>query len=178
MNRQNWYELEQERRRTLRNNELPTNIKRWTTGQIIGWGITLIIATAVLTVIGSYVFLGVNWLTVPTKLYDADHVQEVYTSYIERSNELGSLRDQVRGVERAIKDIQDKNAGYAGMQQWSVQDRADYDNYSKTRLGLVTAYNRQCAQYNSDWDNWYKQTSVAVTDLKLKVPEGCKTISD
>ncbi|MFW5703783.1 MAG: hypothetical protein ACOCXQ_03025 [Patescibacteria group bacterium] len=127
--------------------------------------IVIIYSLAVLFRFGDFIF---GHQTKPLEIYDADRIEQVQTDLINRSNELQSLLSQIQAMDQRIASISARNEG---KNNWPIQDRADYNSLIQSQLDMITAYNRSCAQYNADWENWY--VSSAAQNLRGKIPTSC-----
>ncbi len=141
--------------------------------------LVLVLVLGLFLVLGTlYLTVGLGWLAKPAEILDADEAQRQYTALIEQFNVLESKRTQISSLQGQIDTIETMNAGYADMNQWSVQDRADWQNLNTTLPGLVTAYNRECAAYRSAWANWFESGGARVLGLQDEIQTTCEMIGN
>ena len=116
-----------------------------------------------------------GWASQPAVIHDAERTRRVRTDLIKTHAQLQSFRSQIEGMDARIREIEERNAHYTDTRQWSQQDRNDRTSLLRSHQDLVSAYNRQCADYNASWQNEYD--AAVAENLRKQLPTKCDPIT-
>jgi hypothetical protein len=145
--------------------ERSISASQWIGGTILALGIS-----AILIVLIAHLNLWTLQATEETRLRDPSRVQQIYTSFTDRQEQLKSLRLQIGTTEQSMDALQTQYNGLEAS-KWDYADRYALKSLQQSYTDLITAYNNQCSQYNADWENQYKADYVGIA------PDRCEYVS-